>query len=192
MAKVVVKSKVKKVKRKFPVELKAPEYLNSMSLGTSNVTDLPSLVGKCVRMNLMYVTGSVKNQNVRLVFTVTEAASGLAKTHVTEYEQIAYFLSRFVKKGSELLEDSFVVTSKDGVGIRVKPFVVTKGTASTLVKSALRAKARELVEKDASSKTIGEFMSSVIVGKGQNEYRNELKKIFPLKSFEFRKVSVEK
>ena len=57
MAKVVVKSKVKKVKRKFPVKVQAPEYLSSKVLGESNVTDLNSLLGKTSKMNMMYVTG---------------------------------------------------------------------------------------------------------------------------------------
>ena len=122
MAKVVVKSKVKKAKRKFPVEIKAPEFLNSVTLGHSEVTDLNALVGKTSKMNLMYITGNVKNQNVRLTFGITEASSGLAKTTVKSYEQIPYYLGRFVKKGSDLVEDSVVSTTKDGQNVRVKPF----------------------------------------------------------------------
>ena len=191
MAKVVVKSKVKKVKRKYPVEIIAPEYLNSAKLGSSQVTDLNSLSNKTIKMNLMYVTGNVKNQNIRLVFKVDEVSSGLAKTQVKSYEQIPYYLGRFVKKGSDLIEDSFVCKSKDGQDIRIKPFIVTKANTSGLTINLVRSKAKEVISKDVASKTYDEFISAVIMGKEQINYRNELKKLFPLKAFEFRKVSLE-
>jgi small subunit ribosomal protein S3Ae len=190
MAKVVVKSKVKKAKRKFPIEIKAPEYLNSMSLGHSEVSDLSSLIGKTSKINMMYVSGNVKNQNVRLTFKIVEAGSGLAKTTVKIYEQIPYYLRRHVKKGSDLVETSFDVTSKDNIVVKVKPFAVTKANVSSLVASSLRAKIVELLSQELSEKTYAEFMSAVISGKIQTLYRNELKKITPMKSFEFRRVEL--
>lgn len=191
MAKVVVKSKAKKIKKKFPVEFVAPEFLNSKSLGHSNVSDLNAVIGKTSKMNMMYISGNVKNQNVRLVFKVTEVASGLAKTAVTSYSQIPYYLGRFVKAGSDLVEDSFTVTTKDGKNVRVKPFVVTKKNTSQMTISALRIKVRELVAQEAASKNFDELMSSVIFSKVQATFRNEVKKIFPVKVFEFRKVELE-
>ncbi len=191
MAKVVVKSKVKKAKRKFPVEIKAPEYLNSATLGHSEVTDLTTLVGKTSKINLMYVTGNVKNQNVRLVFRIEEVASGLAKTTVKEYTQIPYYLRRFVKTGSDLVESSFVAKTKEGILVRLKPFIVTKANVTSLVASSLRLKTEELLKAELAEKTYDEFISSVISGKIQNVYKNELKKVTPVKSFEFKKVELE-
>jgi len=191
MAKVVVKSKSKKTKKKFPVEIVAPEFLDSVVLGTSNVSDLDGLVGKATKMNLMYVTGSVKNQNIRLTFRVEDVASGRAVTQVDAYEQIPYYLGRFLKKGSDLVEDSFVVETKDGVKVRVKPFVVTKRSTSQLVLSSIRAKTRELVEAEVAEKKYEEFISSIVSGSVQSSFRNEIRKIYPLKTFEFRKVERE-
>ena len=191
MAKVVVKSKVKKAKRKFPVEIRAPEFLNSVTLGKSSVSDLDKLVGKTSKMNLMYVTGSPKNQNIRLTFRVEEVSSGLASTSVMGYEQIPYYLGRFVRKGSDLIEDSFVVTTKDGVDVRVKPFIVTKGNTTNLIASGLRAKVKELVSTQTNEETFDEFMSGVVNSRIQNSYRNELRKVYPVKTFEFKKVIQE-
>ncbi len=191
MAKVVVKSKVKKVKRKFPVELVAPDYLGSKKLGSSKVTDLNNLVGKSVKMSLMYITGSMKNQNVRLTFKVNEVSSGVGKTHVITYSQVPYYLGRFVKTGSDLIEDSFVVESKDGVKIRVKPFIVTKNIVSAMIATSIRLKVRELLTKEISNNNADDFMHSVIMSKLQNLFRSEIKKISPIKTFEFRKVEFE-
>lgn len=190
MAKVLIKTKVKKLKRKFPVEIKAPEFLNSVSLGKTEVTDLGLLVGRTTKLNMMYVSGNVKNQNVRLIFRITEVASGLAKTEVCGYYQIPYYLSRFVKAGSDLVEDSFTAVSKDGKTVRVQPFIVTKMNASAMIASSIRGCVKDLITKDVTSRSYDEFMSAVISGKVQNTYRNEVKKIFPLKTFEFREVEL--
>ena len=191
MAKVVVKSKVKKVKRKFPIEYKAPECFNSISLGHANVTDLRTVEGKTLKINLMYVTGSMKNQNVRMTFKINDVESGVCKTEVVKYEQIAYYLSRYIKSGSNLVEDSFVVKSKDGKDVRVKPFVVTKSATSNLVLTAIREKIKELVAIEAAGKTSEEFIHAIAMGKIQTGFRNEVKKVFPLKAFEFKKVVTE-
>ncbi len=184
-------SKVKKVKRKFPIEILAPEHLNSVRIGKSNVTDLNAIVGKTSKVNMMYVTGNVKNQNVRLTFVIDEVNSGLAKTKVKTYEQIPYYLGRSVKPGSDLVEDSFVCTSKDGLKIRIKPFIVTKMNTSALTNSLLRSKTKELVTKAVESRSYDDFISSVIAGEEQNALRNGLRKIFPLKALEFKKISLE-
>ena len=191
MAKVVVKSKVKKVKRKFPIEYKAPEVFNSISLGHANVTDLRTLEGKTLKINLMYVTGSMKNQNVRMTFKVNSVESGVCATEVVKYEQIAYYLSRYVKAGTNLVEDSFVVKSKDGKDVRLKPFVVTKSATSKLVLTSIRDKVKELVSVEAASKTSEELIHAIAMGKLQTGFRNEVKKVFPLKAFEFKTVVTE-
>jgi small subunit ribosomal protein S3Ae len=191
MAKISVKSKVKKVKRKFPVEIVAPEFLNSKKIGSSNVTDLNTLVGKTVKQSMMYVTGSVKNQNVRLTFKVSEVNSGLAKTQLSMYQQIPYYLGRHVKANSNLIEDSFVVKSKDGLNVRIKPFIVTKQAASGLVKSVIRTETIKVIANELAAKTYDEFMNEVIGGKIQIGFRNTLKVILPLKAFEFKKISLE-
>lgn len=191
MAKVVVKSKVKKAKRKYPVQIIAPEFLNSKNLGNSQVTDLNTLVGKTSKLNMMYITGNVKNQNVRLTFIVETVNSGLAKTAVKTYEHIPYYLGRFVKPGSSLVEDSFTVTSKDGRIVRIKPFIVTKMKASALTCDLLRSNTREILSNEITSKTYDEFMATVFNGNIQTSLRNSLKKFYPLKAFELRRVGFE-
>lgn len=190
MAKVVIKSKAKKIVRKYPVEIFAPKYLDEVKLGKSNVVDLNKFVGKKIKMNLMYVTGSLKNQNIVLKFEVTKVDSGKAETEVVVYEQIPYYLGRFVKKGSDLVIDSYESKTKDDKKVIIKPFIVTKSNITSSHQNSIRNTTRELIDKDLVSKTYEDFMSSVISGKFQLMLRNELKKIYPLKAFEFKKVEL--
>lgn len=188
MAKVVVKKQTKKLKRKFPVEFIAPEVFNSKSLGNTNVTDLNATIGKTIKMNMMYIADSVKYQNVRLTFKVVDVDSGKAKTQICAYEQIPYYLSRFVKKGSDLVELNVDVETKDNMELLTKLFIVTRDNVSQLVLTEIRAKAQEIVKREAQSSSYEDFMSNVVYGKLQQNLRSELKKITPIKVFEFRKT----
>ncbi len=190
MAKVVVKKQTKKLKKKFPVEFIAPEVFNSKSLGQSNVSDLNGTVGRTIKMNMMYVAENVKFQNARVTFKVIEVSSGKAKTQISKYEQIPYYLSRFVKKGSDLVELNVEHTSKDAIKTLSKLFIVTRDNASELVLTEIRAKAKELVQKEVKSSNYEDLVSNVVYGKIQNNLRNELKKITPIKVFEFRKLEM--
>lgn len=191
MAKIAIKTKAKKVKRKFPVEIKAPGIFKSISLGKSQITDMASLVGKTIKINLMYITKSVKNQNVRLIFSVNEVNAGVAKTEIKSYVQIPYYLNRFLKAGSNLIEDTHTYTSKDHKEIIVKPFIVTRNNVSSMLASAIRSKTRELITSELKVKTADEFIFSITNGRVQLAFRNELKKIFPLKAFEFKRLDIK-
>ena len=190
MAKVVVKQKVKKIKRKFPVEFVAPELFNSKVIGQANVSDLNKTVGKTIKINMMYVADSVKFQNIRLTFKVVEVDSGKAKTQISNYEQVPYFLSRFIKKDSDLVEVNEYVTTKDNHEVLVKLFIVTKHNESQLVLREVRAQAKELVKKEATEMVYSDFISNIVYSKIQQKIRNELKKITPIKVFEFRKTQL--
>ena len=132
----------------------------------------------------------MKNQNIRLVFKIVEVHSGKAKTQVSSYTQIPYYLGRFVKSGSDLVEGAYKFETKDKLEVIVKPFIVTKMNTSSMILSSIRAKTKEVLEKEIKSKKYDDIISSVINGKLQNVLRNEVKKVFPLKSFEFRKVEL--
>ena len=188
MAKVVVKKQTKKLKKKFPVEFIAPEVFKSKSLGSTNVSDLNGTVGKTIKMNMMYVAENVKFQNIRLTFKVEEVTSGKAKTQVSGYEQIPYYLSRFIKKGSDLIEKNCVIMTKDSKEVLVKLFIVTRDNVSQLVLTQVRSQVDEIIKREAQATNYEDFISNIVYGKLQHNLRAELKKITPIKVFEFKKT----
>ena len=189
--KVLVKSRAKRFKRKSPVEIISPEILRSVSLGTSEFSDLNKAIGRVIKMNMMYVTGNVKNQNIRLYFKINEISSGLAKTQVVMYEQIAYYLRRHIGVGSCLVEDSYVCKSSDGVDVVVKLFIITRDRVTKMISKALRSTFRTFISKYASSKSYEDFILSVILGRVQSSLKGELKKLVPLKLVELKKVGIK-
>lgn len=190
MAKVVVKQKTKKIKKKFPVEFIAPELFNSKSLGHTQISDLNKTIGKNITLNMMYIAESVKFQNIRLTFKVTSIDSGKAQTQIAKYEQVPYFLSRFVKKDSNLIEVNQVIITKDNFEVIVKMFIVTKNHVSQLVLGQIRHQAKKLIEEEAKHVVYSDLMGGIIYSKYQQKLRNDLKSITPIKVFEFKKTEL--
>ena len=173
MAKIVVKNKVRKVKRKFQIETFSPEFLKKVSLGKSQITDIRTFVGKTIKMNLMYLTGKMRSQNIRLTFRVDKVESEKAQTHVCNYEYVSYNLKRFLKKDSDLIEDSFKVETSDKREITIKPFMVTKNKASSMVKTKLRTQAKEelinYIKTISASKVFEESLNEKLQIKIRND-----------------------
>jgi small subunit ribosomal protein S3Ae len=192
MAKVVVKSKIKKVKKKFPVKFIAPKFLNSKILGESLVTDLKAVIGKIITMNMMYVSGSIKNQNIRLKFNVENVDSGNAKTQICGYEHISYFLKRNIKKGTNLIDHRILAKLKTNEVLIIKPIIVTKSKISGLTKKNIRAELLRLIETSLKEIEFEDFFSQVLDGRIQLKIKNDLKKISPIKTLEFKKIIVKK
>ncbi len=190
MVKVKIKAKPKVSKRKFPVRFKSPEFLN-FDLGESNVTDLNNLIGKKVIYNLMFITKNAKHQNIMITFRVIDVSSGEAKTEVAQYEVTSNYLTRILKGGT-LVEDRFVVSTSDGREIIFKPFILTKGKVSRAVASAIRKRVRELVDSFSSKSSDEEIFKSAINGTLQSSIKADIKKIYPIKFLDFRKITLKK
>jgi ribosomal protein S3AE len=56
--------------------------------------------------------------------------------------------------------------------------------------SAIRDKTKELITAELRIKSADEFVLAVTNGRIQLAFRNEIKKIFPLKAFEFKKIDI--
>lgn len=192
MVKVKIKSKAVKAKKKFPVRIKAPEYLNNFLLGESNVSSLENLEGKTCLIGLMFVTKNIKHKNVRMKFRINEVSSGEAKTEACLYEMLPYYLSRTLRAGKPLVEDRFEVESKDERVLVIKTFIVLQNKVSQEIKSEVRKLVRDTLKSFAGKSNSDDIFKTVIDNTMQNTLQSEIKKVTQVKNIEFRKVELNK
>ena len=113
------------------------------------------------------------------------------QTSPYELRLMPYYIRRMVRRGTNYIEDSFTVETKD-VLIRLKPILVTRRKVSRAVRKTLRNKAREELEIWAKEKTSEELFEEILKNKIQKELSMKLKKIYPLGLCEIRVIKVEK
>jgi len=114
-----------------------------------------------------------------------------ASSYPVELKLMPYFLRRMVRKGTNYVEDSFSIETKDAI-VRIKPFLITRKKVSMAVKKALRNRAREELTKELKDKNTETIFEELLKNQIQKPLSLILKKIYPLSLCEIRVFRIEK
>ncbi|MFW6014756.1 MAG: hypothetical protein ACOCQG_06265 [Candidatus Nanoarchaeia archaeon] len=181
-----------KWKKKKWVKVLAPKAFNNTSIGESLVMNPENLVGRTVESNLMTLTGDMKKQNINVKFNIDKIQDAQAYTSVRRYVLVPSAVKRMIRRTRDRVDHSFITKSKDGLHIRLKPILITNTNTSNAVLTLLRKKAESLLKKYLEKTNFEDFFSEVLSHKIQNELKNQLKDIYPLKICELRAIEVLK
>ena len=103
---------------------------------------------------------------------------------------LPYYIRRAVRKGTNYIEDSFIVDCKDEQ-IIIKPFLVTRKKVSRQVRKALRERAKEEIINYVKDKEAEELFEDLLKNKFQKPLSLILKKIYPLSLCEIRVLEIK-
>lgn len=170
----------KRKRRKHWYAVLAPKQFQKMKLGESQAYAAEELVGRTIQANLMTLTNDPKRQSITLTFRIESVNGNNCETNVVKYTINNSHIKRLVRKASNKIEESFVVTTKDNVRYRIKPIVLTRYRANKSVLTALRKKTVEIVTAFVAGMESEALFPSVISHKLQMETKNTLKKIYPV------------
>ncbi len=170
-------TKKREAKKSF-FEVKAPMTSTKISLYAASAQDLH---GKVVVLDL---TRSLRGKNLVLRMRVVADGESLTAEPVT-LELVGSYIRRMVRKGTDYVEDSFVVPCKDAPAI-IKPFMITRNKVSRAIRRELRNRAREHLTAHVTTRTTKELFTELISNKIQKELSLKLKKVYPLALCEIR------
>jgi ribosomal protein S3AE len=179
-----------KIKKKKWYSIVAPPLFSSMVLGEMPGYDAQTGLGKSLIVNLMTVTGDVKNQSVNLKFTVTSIQDDKLMADPMGYILSPSFIKRVVRRRHSRLDEAYTLATTDGKTVTIKPLMITRTIANRSVMSALRRECQKSVTAAVTGATYDDLLSDIITTKFQKETRKGLSKIFPLKSFEVKKCLI--
>jgi len=174
-------ARAKKRKKFFDVEI--PLVKKETQLQAYEIEELD---GKLMKYDL---TRILKGKSILLSLKVkVEKEKAIATP--TGIVLMPYFLKRMVRKGTNYVEDSFSIKSKDSQ-LRIKPFLITRRKVSRAVRKALKEKAKSELTKYVKDKTTKALFEDVISGQIQRHLSLVLKKIYPLSLCEVRVLKIE-
>ncbi|MFH1915777.1 MAG: hypothetical protein ABIJ21_00795 [Nanoarchaeota archaeon] len=177
---------VQKKKKKKWIPLIAGEPFSGKQIGECPVYETPQLLGRMVTVNYMTLTGDMKKQHINLSFKVTDIKEGQAHAEITRYVIIPSSLRRFVRKGRNKIDDSFVVKTKDDKYVRIKPLLVTNSRTDKSVTTNLRVTTKKILQNVLSTYSFSQLVEEIITYKLQKYLRDILHKTYPLKTCEIR------
>ncbi len=183
MAQIAVKKK-----KKIWFTIVSPKEFGDFNIAETPAYEPNQLVGRVVKVSLMDLTGDAKKQNVQITFKINSVKEKTAHTELIRYELMPSYVRRLMRKERAKVEDSFVVQSKDNLKVRVKPFIITKAKTKRSVLTAIRKKTREIISDFLREQRYYDFVSEVISTKTQKSLREQLKKIYPIATLEFKIV----
>ena len=176
--------------KKVWYEIVAPqEIFNEMVLGETPAYDPEQVIGRTVDLNLAFLTGNFRQQNIKVIFQIYKVSGLKAFTAIKEVALYDAYIRRIVRKGTSRIDDSFKVTTKDGIDVQIKPLVVTRYRAHYRQRAAIRKKYREFLTNKVPELTYSELIEKVINKELQSEISPILNKIFPVQHVEIRKLT---
>ncbi len=149
--------------------------------------ELNEINGKNIKLDL---TRQLRGKNVELKAKV-KIEGDKAIAYPIQLTVLPYYIRRAIRKGTNYVEDSFIIECKDAQ-VRIKPFLVTRKKVSRAVRKALRDKTKKEIIEYVKDKTAEELFDDLIKNKVQKPLSLTLKKIYPLSLCEIRSFEVIK
>ncbi len=188
-----VKKKVSKIKTKkkkwFPIF--APKFMGHKEIGETYLDNPEPAVGRTLKVNLKELTGSFRDQNIYVSLRIKEVTGNNLQTEVVGYAYMSFFIKKLTRRSTGKIDDSFVLETKEGKKVRLKPMAITINPVTKSVKTAIRKRMLELLAKEVKKLPMDVLVSELLKYKIQMDLKNKLKKIYPVRDVIMRVVKLE-
>lgn len=181
-----------KVKKKKWYTIIAPDLFNKKKIGECPVSDSENLIGKSVKVNLMFLLGEIKKQNINMKFLVQEVKENVGYTIPTYFELSSSIVKKLVRRKKNRLDDSIILQTKDNKKVRIKPFVLTRNRIKGLHETDVRNLIRANLNKIVANTDYMTLFKDVINYSLQKKLKEPINKIVPIKNCDVRVLKLEK
>ncbi len=168
----------------------APRMFNEAVLGETPALEPDMLIGRTVSVNLASLTKDMKRQGTNVLFEVDNVKGDTAYSHIKKLEITYSSIRRQVRRGRNRIDDSFIIKTKDGKDVAIKPFFLTTTMANNSVNTAIRKKAKEFLKNYTVNLSYDALCSDIISNRLQKTMRSEINKIFPVRMCDIRVLEV--
>jgi small subunit ribosomal protein S3Ae len=183
---------VKKAKSKEWFTLVAPKIFGGKEVGRTMTDDPKRLVNRRIIVSPIEVTNNFGKYYMKLSFRVNELNGNRAMTVFDGSECMRDYISRMVLRHVRRVDAVQDLTTKDGAKIRVKTIAVITRKVKSSIQKDIRAKMKGLVADFVSNSTLEETMAEILADNVKNSVMQELRHIYPIRNFEFRKTEILK
>lgn len=177
-------------KAKVSIEIFAPKIFGERFLGITFADKEEKAKGRVLQKYGLEILENPEKYYYIFHFRIKEVRDGKAYTELKEIECSRDFLNRNVRKGTSKIETRIVAKTKEGMKIIYKPFVIVPGRCDSRIGTEIRKRLEELLEDYSSKSTLGKIVEDVVSDSIQKKMVKEIKKIYPIGVFEFRRIEL--
>jgi small subunit ribosomal protein S3Ae len=171
-------------------EIIAPEIFDSETVGETPADKEDKIQNRRVKINLKDVMPASDKYYMDVFLQVDQIDGNKAKTRLVGHQTSKEYISKMVSRRSDRIDHVVDVETKDGTEVRTKIVATTIQKTHSSAKTEIRKRMEDIVTEKASKKNLDGFMTDIFHNELQKEINAECKKIYPLRSVEFRKTEV--
>lgn len=178
-------------KKKSWYAIHAPDLFGRALIGETLVEDPSALVGKHIALSLMTLTGDMKKQSTTISFAVDQIAENKGVTRVVGYHVMPSSMKRMMRRGRTRVDASFVCACKDGMKVRLKPFVLTVYETNRSTATRLRNVVSVFIATYVAAHDYNTLMKDLVSGKLQMYITFVARKVYPVFTAGIRALEVQ-
>lgn len=168
-----------------------PEMFDVDEVGQTPAENPSQVKGRTVKEPVNDLLEPAEKYYMSVEFQVTEVEGNKAFTKISGLECSSEFVSRLVRPGSDRLDVVTDLETVDGEQVRLKLVGATNKNTSSERITQLRNAAEEELRTIVSDTRYQDLMESVLLNELQEEVREKLEEIYPLRELEVRKAELQ-
>jgi ribosomal protein S3AE len=178
----------KKTKAKEWFTLIAPKNFNEKEIGRTLVDDPEKLIDRRIILNMTELTDDFSKYYFKLSFRVKKIEGKKAYTEFDSSECLRDYISRMVILRIRRIDTIQDLVLKDGTKIRVKCLAIVPRRIKSSIQVKIRNRIKDLIKEEVERITLEDFMSELMEDEMKRKILMEIRKIYPVRNFEIRKV----
>ena len=169
----------------------APQLFNQQEIGQTTADEAKKLIGRTVEIPLSTLFRENRgSHNILIKLVISEVKENKALTSILSYSLKRNYLVRLVRRGVSRIDSIEKLETKDSKKITVKAITVTRYKATREQKHSIRKQISELIKKQIPNYNWEAFILSLMNENFQKSVKRKMKKTYPIRYFEIRKVEV--
>lgn len=192
MAEKPKKAALAAAKKKTWYQIHAPDLFGKAVIGETLVEDSSALLGKHIDLSLLILTGDMKKQNTLVSFVVDHIAENKGFTRIVGYHVMPSSMKRMMRRGRTRVDASFVCVCKDGVKVRLKPFIMTAYATNRSTAAKLRNVVSVFLATYAATQEYNTLVKDIVSGKLSGYITFVGRKVYPVFTAGIRTLEVQK
>lgn len=168
----------------------SPKVFGSKEVGETKSDDPKKVMGRVLTINARDLTGDYKKSHINIKLKINKLEDDKAFTEVYGYQVSRQHLQRFIHKNSSKIDVIQDLETNDKKKIRVKCVATTIRRVQSTKKKLIRNKLIKELKKIINNMTLDNLIFISTTNKIQKTINNRLKKTYPLKFVEIKRIDL--
>jgi small subunit ribosomal protein S3Ae len=168
-----------------------PKAFGEEEYGEIMAADPKTLINRRIEASMNEISKDMSKFYIKVVFRIDNVTKDKALTRFDGHRILREYISHIVRPRVTRVDSNIVVTTKDGVRIRVKGLLLFSQNVNRVLKGNAIKIMNKIVADSAAAKDFDAFARSMVSGELASEIKTACRKLYPVSKAEIRKSEVQ-